>query len=76
MAVGLHIGCPRLVGRQKVGNSNLQEFFCTMQYFYSTTLNGIEDQIFQRRARGGALNWTPLPYLQYCILYFHFNLIT
>ena len=28
-ADGLCIGSPRLVGGRKVGNSNMQEFFCT-----------------------------------------------
>ena len=72
MAVGLHIGCPRLVG-----NSNLQEFFCTMQYFYPTTLNGIADQIFQRRARGGAkLDAPPILTILYFVFPFQFDYMT
>ena len=31
-ADGLCIGSPRLVGGRKVGNSNMQEFFCTTLY--------------------------------------------
>ena len=32
MAGGLCIGCPGLVGRRKVGNLNMHEFFCTTLY--------------------------------------------
>ena len=32
MAVWLCIGCPRLVGRRKAGNSNMQELFCSTLY--------------------------------------------
>ena len=31
-ADGLFIGSPKLVGGRKVGNSNMQEFFCTTLY--------------------------------------------
>ena len=38
-ADGLCIGSPRLVGGRKAGNSNMQEFFCTMLYINCLFLN-------------------------------------
>ena len=55
----------------------MQEFFCTMLYFYPTTLNGIEDQIFQRRARGGAkLDAPPILTILYFVFPFQFDYMT
>ena len=34
MALRLCIGCPRLVGGRKAGNSNMQKFFCNTMYSY------------------------------------------
>ena len=41
-ADGLCIGSPRLVGGRKTGNSNMQEFFCTMRMESKLDLLSVE----------------------------------
>ena len=52
IAVGLSIGCPRLVGRRIAINSNMQEFFCTTLYNVHIRCNGKKGPAQDKPTRG------------------------